>query len=247
MSVVPLWHCWLLKRRDLSWYLSISPRCCDAAEGSQQRLHHATGFQLQELVKLLVFRYPVWVFSCSNSLLVITPPITVSHLVWLQYGIQSFTSFALGIWLLIPDTQEWVCCSYLSSFLCVSLILLNIQNAQQGFKHIKKCQYKVKHGQDGTRVSIFSLFLWCQFGAVELYLKRGMGLLLTTLFLPVFLSSDKSLMPPDRWYDAQRISVHFCFFMNVTVRKAKFSIFASRWELSSLLCLRTDSFHPPCF
>lgn len=33
------------------------------------------------------------VFSCSNCLLVIPPPITVSHLVWLQYGIQSFTSF----------------------------------------------------------------------------------------------------------------------------------------------------------
>lgn len=104
--------------------------------------------------------------------------------------------------------------------------------------------------QDGSRVSIFLFFvfffLWYQFEAGEHYLQRGTGTLVSTLFLHVFLSSDKT--PLDRMIRGfQCAFIFYFFFTNATSRKAKFSIFAALWGLPSLLCLLSDSFYLPFF
>lgn len=68
--------------------------------------------------------------------------------------------------------------------------------------------------QDGSRVSIFLFFvfffLWYQFEAGEHYLQRGTGTLVSTLFLHVFLSSDKT--PLDRMIRGFQCAFIFYFF-----------------------------------
>lgn len=88
-----------------------------------------------------------------------------------------------------------------------------------------------------------SLALWMWSLMLEVYLPRGMGTLVTTLFLHVFLSSDKT--PLDMMIRGFQCT--FTFFTNATCRKAKFSIFAPLGELPSLLCLLSDSFQLPFF
>lgn len=139
------------------WWAS---RCYDAAEGSQQRLPHVPELPTLQQQKLLPSVWYSVVASASSSFsflslsptwssysiafnllpcLPCTPDLIINARSFQHVNFTELCSSNSSILYMSPTETEQSC-SHLSSSLCISLIVLSIQNAQQGFKHINKCQ-----------------------------------------------------------------------------------------------------------